>query len=71
MCFNAAKSYFSGWYSEPGKDGHMDFGGADTAGEWWLGNLVGVDDYLNDLFDEDQYRMVLRTKGGLYAGFNR
>ena len=37
MCFNAAKSYFSGWYSEPGKNGHMDFGegvaGMDTAGE--------------------------------------
>ncbi|KAL7541977.1 LOW QUALITY PROTEIN: hypothetical protein ACHAXR_011398 [Thalassiosira sp. AJA248-18] len=71
MCFNAAKSWFSGWYSEPGSDGHADVESHDTPGQWWAGNLVGVDDYLNGIFDEGQHSLVLHTKGGLYVMFNR
>lgn len=71
MCFNAAKSWYSGWYSEPGKDGHMDVSHFDTQGQWWSGDLVGIDDYLTGVFDEEGHSLILHTKGGLYAMFNR
>jgi len=61
MCFNAAKSWFTGWYTEAGKEGHQDLNFFDTPGQWWKGKLVGIDDYLNDMFDENEHRVVART----------
>ena len=52
MCFNAAKSWYTGWYTEAGKEGHEDLNHFDTPGQWWKGKLVGIDDYLNEIFDE-------------------
>lgn len=70
MCFNAAKSWFTSWYSEAGKEGHQDLNFFDTPGQWWKGKLVGIDDYLNDIFDENEHRVVARTPG-LFTMFNR
>ena len=70
MCFNAAKSWFTGWYTEAGKEGHQDLNFFDTPGQWWKGKLVGIDDYLNDIFDENEHRVVARTPG-LFTMFNR
>eukprot|EP00547_Thalassionema_nitzschioides_P008755 CAMPEP_0194227362 /NCGR_PEP_ID=MMETSP0156-20130528/42821_1 /TAXON_ID=33649 /ORGANISM="Thalassionema nitzschioides, Strain L26-B" /LENGTH=994 /DNA_ID=CAMNT_0038959841 /DNA_START=157 /DNA_END=3137 /DNA_ORIENTATION=- len=70
MCFNAAKSWYTGWYSEAGKEGHEDLNDLRTAGQWWKGKLVGIDDYLNGIFDENEHRVIVRTPG-LYTMFNR
>ena len=72
MCFNAAKSWYSGWYSDDvGKEGHQDLTHFDTPGQWWKGKLVGIDVYLNDVFDENQHQVVMRISMGLYMMFNR
>jgi len=34
MCFNAAKSWYTGWYTEAGKEGHEDLNYFDTPGQW-------------------------------------
>eukprot|EP00547_Thalassionema_nitzschioides_P013359 CAMPEP_0194260402 /NCGR_PEP_ID=MMETSP0158-20130606/45493_1 /TAXON_ID=33649 /ORGANISM="Thalassionema nitzschioides, Strain L26-B" /LENGTH=1009 /DNA_ID=CAMNT_0039000491 /DNA_START=103 /DNA_END=3129 /DNA_ORIENTATION=- len=70
MCFNSAKSWYTGWYSEAGKEGHEDLNDLRTAGQWWKGKLVGIDDYLNGIFDENEHRVIVRTPG-LYTMFNR
>ena len=70
MCFNAAKSWYTGWYTEAGKEGHEDLNHFDTPGQWWKGKLVGIDDYLNEIFDENEHRVIARTPG-LFTMFNR
>ncbi|KAL7545370.1 hypothetical protein ACHAWF_009704 [Thalassiosira exigua] len=70
MCFNAAKSWFSGWYNEEGKQGYVD-AEFDTPGQWWKETLVGIDDYLKNVYDETQHRVVLKLSSSLYAMFNR
>ena len=70
MCFNAAKSWHSGWYSEQGKEGHEQYF-LSKPGQFWKGNMVGIDDYLNGIFDESQHRVVLRIGWHLYVMFNR
>ncbi|KAL7547050.1 hypothetical protein ACHAWF_010369 [Thalassiosira exigua] len=70
MCFNAAKSWYSGWYNDEGKQGYEDLDHFDTPGQWWKGKLVGVDDYLKHVFDETQHRVVVKV-GSLFVLFNR
>ena len=71
MCFNAAKSWYSGWYNDPEREGHVDVSHFDAPGQWWNGDLVGLDDYLTGNFDPADHGLLLRTKGGLYTMFNR
>ena len=71
MCFNAVKSWWLGWYSEPGKEGHEYLYSMDKPGEFWRGKLVGIDDYLNDKFDEKEHKVILRIGPVLFMMFNR
>eukprot|EP00548_Thalassiothrix_antarctica_P009548 CAMPEP_0194158756 /NCGR_PEP_ID=MMETSP0152-20130528/77447_1 /TAXON_ID=1049557 /ORGANISM="Thalassiothrix antarctica, Strain L6-D1" /LENGTH=1354 /DNA_ID=CAMNT_0038868245 /DNA_START=102 /DNA_END=4166 /DNA_ORIENTATION=+ len=71
MCFNAAKSWYTGWYSEPGKEGYEDLSFFSTPGELWIGKLVGIDDYLYGIFDENQHRVVTKIGESLYMMYNR
>jgi len=70
MCFNAAKSWYTGWYSEQGKEGYEELF-LDHPGQFWKGKLVGIHDYLYGTFDEIQHRVVLRVGLNLYMMFNQ
>ena len=70
MCFNAAKSWYSGWYSEQGKEGHEELSIFSNPGQFWKGNLVGIDDYFHGFFDENQHHVVTRI-GNVFMMFNR
>lgn len=60
MCFNAAKSWFLGWYSEDGKDGHELI--QPKLGNW-KGRLTGVDAYLNNAnYNDQDYKVVLKIE---------
>jgi hypothetical protein len=61
MCFNAAKSWYLGWYSKPGKEGHEEINLFRSP--IWSGKLVGIDDYVNGLFDQNEHRVVVRLEG--------
>ena len=76
MCFNAAKSYATGWYSD--NNGHLDL--TPTKGSI---ELVGIDDYVNGKFDakvdadgnNQQAAVILRLQRSngpdFYLMFNR
>jgi hypothetical protein len=77
MCFNGAKSWWLGWYSETGKEGHEEVSPAVNS---WEGKLVGIDDYItNNGFDDSNHRVILKVKTestssafpDLYVMFNR
>lgn len=60
MCFNAAKSWFLGWYSEPDKDGHVLV--EPKLGNW-EGRLTGIDAYLNnENYNDEDYKVVLKIQ---------
>ena len=55
-----------------GKDGHEDLSeNFDTPGQWAIIKLAGIADYLDGVFDEDEYRVVTKMRYGLYMMFNR
>ena len=68
MCFNGAKSWFFGWYSERG--GHVEI--QDS----WHGKLAGIHAYLENETTEGEHSVVARvgpstTDNHLYLMFNR
>jgi hypothetical protein len=64
-CFNAAKSWASGWYS----DRHETV--STSISKNLQLQLVGVDDYVNDRFTSDQQRVVVKIGTNLYMMYNR
>jgi len=70
MCFNAAKSWYSNWYS----DRHLTVE-PKTLGLAWNGRLAGIDDFLNGLVTEDNQQVLMRVVGkneiDLFLLFNR
>jgi hypothetical protein len=71
MCFNGAKSWWLGWYSDPGKEGHVTI-----SSESWEGKLVGIDDYVNNKFVNGEHHVIARidrpsSDDDLYVMFNR
>lgn len=78
MCFNAAKSWFLGWYNEEGKNGHELI--LPELGNW-EGRLTGIDAYLNnENYNDQKYKVVLKIETSeeestefpdLYVMFNR
>jgi hypothetical protein len=71
MCFNAAKSWYTGWYSA----GHEEV----TSSLGWEGQLVGIDDFHGGRFDYNAGDRVLlkiphpgnNTDEDLYVMYNR
>jgi len=66
-CFNAAKSWYFGWYADRAKS-------ITPASSSWSGELVPVNDYLNGSIQSDQQVVVQVTGVGetdLYLMFNR
>ena len=53
MCFNGAKSWYLGWYSDRHVTVTLDM-------LPWRGKLVGIDDYLNDQIpnDDDDFHVI-------------
>jgi len=70
MCFNAAKSWYSDWYSDRQLTVEPK-----TLGLVWNGRLVGIDDFLNGLVTEDNQQVLTRVVGknetDLFLLFNR
>jgi hypothetical protein len=60
MCFNAAKSWFTNWYSKVTINTNTP----------WSGKLVGIDDYLNGQSSEPAHYVVANV-GNLYLMYNR
>jgi len=66
-CFNAAKSWYFGWYADRTKS-------ITPASSSWSGELVPVNDYLDGSIESDQQVVVQVTGVGetdLYLMFNR
>ena len=70
MCFNAAKSWYSDWYS----DRHLTIE-PKTLGLSWNGRLAGIDDFRNGLVTVDNQQVLMRVVGkneiDLFLLFNR
>lgn len=68
MCFNAAKSWYSGWYH----DRHFSI---EPMQEEWSGELVGIDDYVKDRIIGHDRKVILKINGinetDIFAMFNR
>lgn len=69
MCYNAAKSYYSNWYHLKIDLLPIDLGLA------WNGELVGLDDYVNDRIRNEGQQVLMKVSGDgekdLFVMFNR
>lgn len=69
MCYNAAKSYYSHWYHLKIDLLPIDLGLA------WNGELVGLDDYVNDRIRKEGQQVLMKVSGegekDLFVMFNR
>jgi len=69
MCYNAAKSYYSNWYHLKIDLSPIDLGLA------WNGELVGLDDYVNDRIRKDGQQVLMKVSGDgekdIFVMFNR
>ncbi|GFH57106.1 hypothetical protein CTEN210_13582 [Chaetoceros tenuissimus] len=69
MCYNAAKSYYSNWYHLKIDLSPIDLGLA------WNGELVGLDDYVNQRIQKDGQQVLMKVSGegekDLFVMFNR
>lgn len=63
MCFNGAKSWYLGWYS----DRHVAINPRNGP---WNGKLVGIDDYLNEQTSRNEHTVVAKI-GTLFVMYNR
>lgn len=68
MCFNGAKSWWFGWYS----DRHVSINPAASS---WQGKLVGVDDYVSKKITADDQHVIARiemqSSPDLYLMYNQ
>lgn len=64
LCYNAAKSWFLGWY----ESGHHQV----PTNDYWEGKLVSIPDYLEPGYSDpkNSYRSIVNI-GNLYMQFNR
>lgn len=63
MCFNGAKSWYFGWYSDHHK-------AIDPRNGHWNGKLVGIDDYLKKQTSKNEHTVVAKI-GTLFVMYNR
>ncbi len=66
MCFNNAKNYQLGWYSDKGEV-------SQPLLQDWTGSLIGIDDYQNQDLDGSE-KIILTVQGDsldYHVGFNR
>jgi hypothetical protein len=63
MCFNGAKSWYFGWYSDRHK-------AIDPRNGHWNGKLVGIDDYLKKQTSKNEHTVVAKI-GTLFVMYNR
>lgn len=78
MCFNAAKSWYLGWYNDPNKQGHHLIQPTSSS---WSGMLTGIDAYNNNRdYTDELHRVVLKIETAneltqqfpdLYVMYNR
>lgn len=60
MCFNAAKSWYLGWYNDTDKQGHDLI---QPMSRSWAGQLTGIDAYnKNAEYTDDLFRVVLKIE---------
>jgi hypothetical protein len=63
MCFNGAKSWYFGWYSDRHK-------AIDPRNGHWNGKLVGIDDYLKKQMSKNEHTVTAKI-GTLFVMYNR
>eukprot|EP00547_Thalassionema_nitzschioides_P000816 CAMPEP_0194200194 /NCGR_PEP_ID=MMETSP0156-20130528/905_1 /TAXON_ID=33649 /ORGANISM="Thalassionema nitzschioides, Strain L26-B" /LENGTH=1201 /DNA_ID=CAMNT_0038925161 /DNA_START=53 /DNA_END=3658 /DNA_ORIENTATION=+ len=72
MCFNPAKSYQSGWYTNKGGGGIVEFDPSVSTS--WSGTLMGVGEW-KDVGDIAPHPVVVKIESGtdtdFFVGFNR
>merc|ERR1712151_1158126 len=67
MCFNGAKSWKLGWYS----DGHMSIDTESSSNPSFSGSLIGINDYSKNNLSSN--KMIIKIKGtrkDYYVMFN-